>query len=126
LRKGIKIKALAIFLVWLVIFAHNIIPHNHLLENSDGCHELVHEITADYDDCDISCQFETQPGEVNVCHFSNFLFNQFNQDNIIISTPRDTHYYPIKITEAVLVQKTEPFSSEPYHGSYSLRAPPSA
>ena len=34
--------------------------------------------------------------------------------------------YTIKITEAVLVQKTEPFSAEPYHGSYSLRAPPSA
>jgi hypothetical protein len=125
LRKAIKIKAFTIFSAWLVIFAHSIIPHNHLPENSTACNELFHEISTSDDDCNIASRFESQPGEIRVCHFSNFLFNQFNQDNILVSTEREAYISPLLLPEALTVNKTESFISIPYHGSSTLRGPPS-
>jgi hypothetical protein len=126
LRKASKIKAFTIFLAWLVIFAHSIIPHNHVSDNFEGCQELIHEISSSNDNCDGHLEFENLPEETSVCHLSGLLFQQFNQDNIFISTEREDHYYPVILIGSVKVIKSELFLLRPYYGSSSLRAPPAA
>ena len=126
LRKAVKIKSFTIFLAWIVIFAHSIIPHNHLSDNFEGCHELIHEVNAGNSSCDIHFHFNKLPEEVGVCHFSNFLFNQLGQDQVLFSTIRKDYFVPVVLTDSVLVNKSELFLFRPYYGSSSLRAPPAA
>jgi hypothetical protein len=126
LRKAIKIKVYTIMLAWVVIFMHSVIPHNHLLENNTGCRELFHGIVTGDNDCDSTSKLESQPGESIVCHFSNFLFNQFSQDNLIIQSNKESHFYPVLLTGSIFVHPSEPYIYRSYHGTSSLRAPPAA
>ena len=125
MNKGIKIKAYTILSAWLIIFMHAVIPHNHLEENSGGCHDLIHSIASDDKDCNNSSEFKNQPEDVTICHFSNLLFNHFNEENILISSTGEAHFHQVVLTISFLSDKTEIFLSEPYYGSSSLRAPPS-
>ena len=126
MRRAVKIKAYLISIAWLVIFAHGVIPHNHVTDDSDGCYELVHSINADHYDCNMPSKFESHPGETNVCHYSNFLFSQFSQDNLLISTYSYDHFYPARLSITIIINKSDPFFIIPYFGSSALRAPPSA
>lgn len=130
LRKIIKIKTFAIFLAWVVIFTHNIIPHNHVPDSFEGCHELVHDVkacTSNIDiDSDTHYQYISQPEEIKLCHFSNILFGQLGQDNVLFSTTREYNIIPAIIIGSVLVSKSELFLFRPFYGSSSLRAPPVA
>ncbi len=125
MRKAVKIKAAAVFIAWLVIFTHSIIPHNHPQDNNNSCYQLFHEATPDENGCDIASKFESRPDEVNVCRFSNFLFNQLNQDNLMISNNRGPHYYPVFLALSASTYNEGNYISQPYYGTAPLRAPPS-
>jgi hypothetical protein len=125
LRRAAKIKTTTIFLAWCVIFAHSIIPHNHVSENFVGCHTILHSISAASDHYDGHQEFENKQEETNLCHLSNLLFQQFNQDNILIATTREDHLYPIIVVGSVPENRNDLFVISPYYGSSSLRAPPS-
>jgi len=126
LRKAYKIKALIIFIAWLIIFAHSVIPHNHLLDSFKGHYAPFHEFAEGADNCNMPSNFERQPEETKVCHFSNFLFKQFNQDNVLISATSEAHFYYAGLSVSIHINRTEPFLIRPYYGSSSLRAPPAA
>jgi hypothetical protein len=128
LRKTLKIKAFAILFGWLIIFMHGIIPHNHLQEHQSGCHELFHTTTnhnSDFQDKNTGSSLYSEKNEdEKVCHFSSFLFNNFNQDNLIITPDRETYFFPPVISVTLSFYNLVSYLSEPYYGSISLRAPP--
>jgi hypothetical protein len=126
LRKGIKIKAVAIFLAWMMIFIHNIIPHNHLHEDSMGCRELVHNVNPTEDDCSGPLKFQSQPGDISVCHISNFLYHQFSEDSLIHYNAGAADRYIVYITGTVTFITEESSVQDIYYGSSSLRSPPVA
>ena len=49
LRKGIKIKTFAIFLTWLMILAHSIIPHTHIEKDISDAEASLSESKLDED-----------------------------------------------------------------------------
>jgi hypothetical protein len=125
-RKALKIKALMLFAAWIMIFAHNIIPHNHPSENISGCHELVHKTNPDENDSNGLHKYKSQPEDIKVCHISSFLFQQFSQDNFYFGYDRDFSLDPSVIAEDYLFTYEQEFFSDPSVGSTTLRAPPVA
>lgn len=126
LRKGIKIKACSVFLAWMLIFVHNIIPHNHLQDNITGCHELVHSANPSEDDCSGPLKFKPEPGDINVCHISNLLYQQFSTDTFISCSDRSADNSTIDQTGIIIFITDEPFIRDSHYGFVPLRAPPSA
>lgn len=126
MRNAIKIKALIVFAAWMTIFAHNVIPHNHIHENVTGCRELLHKTNpADYDH-DGTQKYKSQPEDINVCHISGFLYHQFSQDNFWFENDRDFILNLSNIAEFILHTYKQEFVSDHTIGSTSLRAPPVA
>lgn len=126
MRKGIKIKASAVFLAWGMIFLHNVIPHNHLHENNSGCSELIHNANPTEDDCSGPLKFKPEPGDINVCHISNFLYHQYSEDSFIYHSGISSVNIIICQTGSFSHKSFNPFIKETYFDSASLRAPPSA
>jgi len=126
LRKVVKIKASAMLLAWLMIFTHNIIPHNHAIENQTGCHELVHGSHTAGNDCNGPLKFKSLPEEVKVCHLTTFLFHQFNHDTIICRTHTDSDITPVTLSGYATENTLLIAISDYYYGKTSLRAPPIA
>jgi hypothetical protein len=126
LRKGIKIKAYTIFLAWMMIFSHNIIPHNHPNDNITGCHDLIHGTNPAEDDCNGPLKFKSQPDDINVCHISNFLYHQFSEDSFLHHVYVTSGCSTIHLAGSYLFKSEEPFIRDVYNGSVSFRAPPAA
>lgn len=126
MRKGLKIKACFVFLAWLMIFMHNVIPHKHLEESAAGCHELFHHTSPNGNNSDLGLKLINEPVDVNVCHISNFLFHSFSPDNLIVHLFKDINADLVFMTDRI-PNCTEPFFFS-YHcqSTISLRAPPSA
>jgi hypothetical protein len=130
LARAVKIKTIILLFGWLIIFMHGIIPHNHLQEQHNGCHELYHNITAnntivqDKNSEHSTAQYSEKTEDAKVCHFSSFLFNNYNHDRLIITATRETYFLPQEISVTISFYNSESYSSEPYYGSTSLRAPP--
>lgn len=124
LRKRIKIKAYIFLLAWLVIFAHSIVPHNHFEENKAGCHELFHGASAGHEDNNHNQEYKNQPESEITCHFSAFLFNKFDQENLIIITQKVSIFSLPLLTGNINPSTPEFCFSEPYYGTSLLRAPP--
>jgi len=101
-------------LAWFIIFMHGIIPHNHLQENFNGCHELLCKVTPEKGICDLSSKFKHPPADEEVCHFSSLLFNNLTQDNFLISTNKETHFYQVSLAKSDIVHKAEQYLSKPY------------
>jgi len=111
---------------WMMIFAHSIIPHNHIQDNIYGCHELVHNSSPSEPDSSSSAEFRNQPVNVKICHVTDFLFKNLTPDNLIIHTTREADICPVYITGQALIFE-EPYSfSDHFYGSDFLRAPPAA
>jgi hypothetical protein len=126
LRKGLKIKACFVFLAWLMIFMHNVIPHNHLEESFTGCHELFHHTSPDGNNSDLSLKLNGGPVDVNVCHISNLLFHSFSPDNLIIHSFKDINAGLVCMTDRILICTEPSFFSNHCQGTVFLRAPPAA
>jgi len=126
LRKALKIKALVLLTAWMMIFAHNVVPHNHQDDCTIGCNQLVHKISPDENGFSNLYKFRSQPEEVRVCHISGFLFQQFSPDNSYFVDESEPGLSPSVISKDNLPPYNQVFVSEPATGSSSLRAPPVA
>jgi hypothetical protein len=92
LRKALKIKSSIIFLAWLVIFAHSLIPHNHLQEYYKELNNMIHLFghAADCEDYKVTLESLTTENE-NVCHLSENLFHNSGCEGIFLTSENITH-----------------------------------
>jgi len=107
-----------------MIVAHSIIPHNHIENDISGCSGEMHSIVHHHDGCGLSRELHSQCEDINACHISNFLFHQFNQDNLIIQTSKETNISSDFLSEQIIFGTDQHFISDNYFGTASLRAPP--
>jgi len=120
LRKGIKIKASLIILSWLVIMAHNMIPHNH--QESDLCIFNGHSHTGLIQDD----EYHSHGEDHDACRISGLLFHQLVQDTIFPGkTSIDYSFTGLK-KELVADKNNLLLYNNSYYASVSLRAPPAA
>jgi hypothetical protein len=126
LRKGINIKAFTIFLSWLMILAHSIVPHNHIEHDIIGYAGNLQSCVHHHDESSPSGILHDQCGDINSCHISSFLFPHFNQDNLIIQSARDIRISSVLLTGQILFDTDQDFIINDFTGSVSLRAPPAA
>lgn len=125
MRSHLKIKAYFILVAWLAIFMHNAIPHHHINENTEGCHELIHNTGEGNNDSGMSFSLTSQPSETKVCHISGFLFHSFNPENLIVHPVKDLNFSPELIKNIFITNTDQSFLPEHLNGSVSFRAPPS-
>jgi hypothetical protein len=126
LRRNLKIKAYTILVAWLMIFMHNIIPHNHLQENFTGSHQLVQSEFPDNSDTGRTTEFNIPLHEISVCHISNFLYHNFNPDHLIIHTIKDFNVGSVSLAGFIPIVTEQSFVSDHFYGSALFRAPPAA
>jgi len=106
-----------------MIFTHGIIPHNHIEDNINGRNGYMHSSLHYHNSCNLTKEFNSQCEDVSVCHISNFLFHQFNQDNLIIQTDKD-NIGSVLLTGQIFFDKDQSFITDNFFGFLSLRAPP--
>jgi hypothetical protein len=123
LRKAIKIKALTILFAWLVVFAHSIIPHHHIGDQSGGCHGLVHDISSERSLNDFSLKGHTSEHE-KVCHFEGNLYQFVNLDNLFYSYDNKSMVDPVILSGYLFNSNKVQYLSKPETGTLSERAPP--
>jgi hypothetical protein len=122
LRKGIKIKASFIFLSWMMIFAHGIIPHSHCDDvpfhhefHSKGCIEERSSLI-------INIHAVDEDG----CRISNLIFHKFSQDDhqLVLNSAFASYFFAA--SRPVIYNNHYTFLSGRYSDTESLRAPPRA
>lgn len=126
MRRSVKIQSYFILLAWSFMFLHNIIPHNHLNNNISGCHELVHNTSSEKHHCEGVSEYKELPEEITVCHISGFLFHQLNTDNLLLAKFTFNNFEPVLNTVCKVTPVADTHVSDPYYGTFSLRAPPEA
>jgi hypothetical protein len=107
-----------------MIFAHSIIPHNHIENDISSRSGEMHSYVHNHDGCGLSREFHSQCEDISACHISNFLYHQFNQDNIIIQTSKDTSISSDFLPGQIIFGTDQHFFSDSCFGTASLRAPP--
>jgi len=118
LRKGIRIKASLIILSWLLIMAHNMIPHNHqesdlsILNGHSHAGVILNE------------EYHSHGEDHDACRISGFLFHQLNQDNLFIEKNSNVFSGNVLLKELITDNNNRFFYHNVYYGSVSLRAPP--
>ena len=127
MRRWIKTKASVLCLAWLIIFLHDVIPHNHNDHQGEGCHTLIHATesneAADGTTRNISHSHHHESSRV--CHFSTNLFTKHSLENIAAVLPSvqspvsDSQPVDFRLNSIVV------YSSASLLSGTSLRAPPS-
>lgn len=120
MRKGIKYKACLILLSWLMIFAHNIIPHNH---HEDNLIQLCRHID---DGKELAEKYQNRCDDAALCRISSLLYHQLSQDNLIIQIRKENYFCPDQQKGQTICNKKYFFYKSSYYTSASLRAPPAA
>jgi hypothetical protein len=123
---SIKIKSYTIFLAWLVIFGHSIIPHSHIQEDACESKYLIHNANriGGIETKDLSISNPVSDGD-KVCHFNNNLFPQQNYEDLLLTSEnKRLGNNPIETSVSLY------FDRDPEIPDYilypnSLRAPPS-
>lgn len=86
LRRSLKIKALFIFLAWMMIFAHGIVPHNHI-DADAGEYTGYHH---NHQKSGEAAEFRQICTDAGTCSISNILFQKFaSDDNSLIPENND-------------------------------------
>jgi len=124
LRKGLTIKASVLLLAWLVIFFHNIIPHNHIYDSTQNCNNLVHSSFPCTSDNDGSLKFENERPGLQVCHLSNSPFNNLNAEVFLAYFSRDINFAPCRPACETIDTEGNFYVSDYLYGASFLRAPP--
>jgi hypothetical protein len=124
MRRAIKVKAFVLFMAWLTIFAHAIIPHNHI-EDNPGCHNLIHNSHEASSDNDNSIKYSSQPDDIKVCHLSGFLFQNFTIDNLLLHKADNVSIIPVCREVKILFDPDPNIVIEISPSFVSFRAPPS-
>jgi hypothetical protein len=123
MRKSIKIKSITIFLAWLVIFAHSIIPHNHHQDQFDYLKGFIHFVA---DNCEEQSPVLTNDFDhVKSCQFTNNLFHQLNSENLLFASEDKTHKNFLNVICIVFSNEKEQVIPDFILYPNSLRAPPS-
>jgi hypothetical protein len=123
-RKALKLKTYLMLVAWMMIFMHNIIPHNHIDDNITGCHDVIQKTAPDNNKSDVTKGFTNQPCDVTVCHISGFLFHNFNQENLLNGTSQELNLNPLRIADPVIACENQSYISDHPEGTFLFRAPP--
>lgn len=122
LRNGIKIKSFILLISWLLIFAHEIIPHNHF--DSGSCHPtgLIH--TERHHDVSGHDSFRKLCEDYSSCGISGLIFQKFSNDEYFILTNCKTYsFFAIPPTRIEVHFTQNNFTEDP-SGTIPLRGPP--
>jgi len=118
-----------LFLAWIIIFAHSIIPHHHSELNSLGKNHCQHEhhesldyqtdfsVTSEFDCCD-----HNENG--HVCHFHVDVLSQVSIDNVFLCTKENALYNNMSCVKAKLIRFYQDIVSEEFPKTNYLRGPP--
>jgi hypothetical protein len=124
LRKAIKIKASVLLLAWSVIFAHSVIPHNHIDENFLGCMGPLHYLFS-FSPCeDTSLRFDNAHSDIKTCSLLNSFFHTFNPEIFLAYTYRDAGFTPSCPGRSLITDNNYSCFSDHLKGTDFLRAPP--
>lgn len=124
MRKAIKIKVFILFVAWLTIFVHSIIPHNHIEENH-GCQYLVHYSHETSVDQDGSVKLLNQPENIKVCHLSGLLFQNPAPENLLLHTTGIVSILSYSPGITIIFDPVQNIITGISPSFVSLRAPPS-
>jgi hypothetical protein len=126
LRKGLKIKAGLIFFSWLLIFAHGVVPHNHV--ETDGCLNKgsLHVPLAFLQFSEFPAEFSTKDNDPEACPISNILFHKFStEENPVL--PENKSYISSSVTSIQFqIRENHQMPAGVFPDSVQLRAPPLA
>lgn len=114
MRRALKLKASVFLLAWFAIFAHNVIPHNHVCDNLATCNQLLHN----------SAKVDREHSEEKVCHLSNLLFHTLNPDVFLAGPARDINFIPDLLCDGFYIDNDHFNNSDHLNGISLLRAPP--
>ncbi|HLN21815.1 MAG TPA: hypothetical protein VK213_12040 [Bacteroidales bacterium] len=120
MNKGNKIKAYIIMLSWLMIFAHSVLPHNHIdadILPTNGSVDADKSVCLHFV-CDCSSDEES-------CKISGLLFYKF-QDDTFIQAEWDSLIEPVTVFSKYYSCPGSVFLCIDYTGVVSPRAPPVA
>lgn len=120
MRTGINIKASLIIFSWLLIMAHNLIPHNH--QENDLCLLNGHSHTGVL----LNDEYHSHGEDHEACQVSSILYHQINQDNLFIESTSDDYSFPEPRKELITDNNKHSNYRDSYYTSASLRAPPAA
>jgi len=124
LRKGVKIKVISIFICWLIILAHNIIPHNHHEDSGLGLHEPSHYEALAQGTSETGPEFHGLRDDEEACHFSGLLFHNLSQDNLTVNDADNRIWNPVLRPARLIVTGEILIYRNNFFGAASLRAPP--
>jgi hypothetical protein len=124
LRKAIKIKASVLLLAWVVIFAHSVIPHNHIDENFQGCKEPVHNLFSFSHVEDRSLRLDNEHSDLKTCNLLNSFFHTFNPETFLAFSYRDTGFSTSCPGTSIITDNDYSYFSDHLKGTDFLRAPP--
>jgi hypothetical protein len=112
-------------LAWLMIFAHSVIPHNHI-DDLTGSHQVICKDDPLAHDQDGKLKITNQPENDTVCHIAGLLFSQLNQDNILFHSEKVYKLYQVSLSGHISRNCKHTFIQDVLYDAVSLRAPPSA
>ena len=115
-----------IFLSWLMILAHSIIPHNHAESDLSLCHGHVNSTGHHTNEYSNSGEFHDEAEGTAVCRILNLLFHQLNQDNLIVQIIKEDYFLSSPEKGSVIFDRRIYFYKNNFLGSVQLRAPPLA
>lgn len=110
------------FLSWLIIFAHGIIPHNHTDEPHPECHNLLHSAGLE-NNGGIPAECCEKGHAEKVCHYSGFVFHHLS-DNIVLISEKPGYTDPPEVYTTGNIDSETLLISDPCGCISSLRGPP--
>ncbi len=125
MRKNIEIKVTFIFFAWLLIFAHGIIPHNHIDEDLCNHAGYIHE-SHDPGADSKSVEFRSLCHDYESCNISNILFQKFSSAEDPLLSESRTSYIPIATSGWYILKYDQQIPDAFAPGSGQLRSPPVA
>ena len=112
-------------LAWAVIFAHSIIPHNHIDEcNTFLCSSNPHSDRANSQSSNL--KLTSQDEDLKACHISGLLFHQFSQDDLFSDAICKSGIVPLNPVSSYSFRSFNISLAEYQRSSVSFRAPPLA
>lgn len=124
MRKLLKIKASLLITAWFMLFAHDVIPHNHVY---DEAHQCVHETcTGDGYQITTHLSFKAQGSgpDQHICRISNLLFHTLHPEIIFAELSRDFTFGPADTACELINNNSALRKFCNLRGTSLLRAPP--
>jgi len=114
LRRALKFKASVFLMAWFAIFAHNVLPHNHVYDSPGTCMHPVSDFT----------EADKAHSDEQACNLSNLLFHTLNPDVFLAGSTRDINFFPDLGSIGFYIDNDHSNNSDHLNGISFLRAPP--